>query len=79
VIFDNGGTLDKYIGDAVMRSGAPIFEGQRCCQRVDFGIRSSALIELNRDAAAQLARLRVGIRASITERYRGEHRLTTTA
>jgi adenylate cyclase len=64
VIFDNGGTLDKYIGDAVMAVfGAPISKGNDAAAAVNSAIQiQRLLIELNRDAAARdWPELRVGI------------------
>jgi len=64
VIFDNGGMLDKYIGDAVMAVfGAPISKGNDAENAVNSAIQiQRLLIELNRDAAArQWPELRVGI------------------
>ena len=64
VIFDNGGTLDKYIGDAVMAVfGAPISKGNDAASAVTSAIQiQRLLIELNRDAAARnWPELRVGI------------------
>src|SRR5215467_8343045 len=64
VIFDNGGTLDKYIGDAVMAVfGAPISKGKDAKNAVNSAIQiQRLLIELNRDAAARnWPELRVGI------------------
>jgi adenylate cyclase len=64
VIFDNGGTLDKYIGDAVMAVfGAPISKGNDAAAAVNSGIQiQRLLVELNRDAAARdWPELRVGI------------------
>ncbi|HET6841617.1 MAG TPA: adenylate/guanylate cyclase domain-containing protein [Candidatus Angelobacter sp.] len=64
VIFDNGGTLDKYIGDAVMAVfGAPISKGNDAANCVESAIQiQQLLIELNRDAAARKwPELRVGI------------------
>ena len=64
VIFDNGGTLDKYIGDAVMAVfGAPISKGNDAAAAVNSAIQiQRLLIELNRDAAArEWPELRVGI------------------
>lgn len=64
VIFDNGGTLDKYIGDAVMAVfGAPIPKGNDAAAAVNSAMQiQRLLIELNRDAAArEWPELRVGI------------------
>jgi adenylate cyclase len=64
VIFDNGGTLDKYIGDAVMAVfGAPISKGNDAAAAVNSAIQiQRLLVELNRDAAARRwPELRVGI------------------
>jgi adenylate cyclase len=64
VIFDNGGMLDKYMGDAVMAVfGAPISKGNDAENAVNSAIQiQRLLIELNRDAAArQWPELRVGI------------------
>lgn len=64
VIFDNGGTLDKYMGDAVMAVfGAPIAKGNDAANAVNSAIQiQRLLIELNRDAAARRwPELRVGI------------------
>jgi adenylate cyclase len=64
VIFDNGGTLDKYIGDAVMAVfGAPISKGNDAAAAVNSAIQiQRLLIELNRDAGARdWPELRVGI------------------
>lgn len=64
VIFDNGGTLDKYIGDAVMAVfGAPISKGNDAANAVTSAIQiQRLLVELNRDAAArEWPELRVGI------------------
>lgn len=64
VIFDNGGTLDKYIGDAVMAVfGAPISKGNDAANAVNSAIQiQRLLIELNRDAAARKwPELKVGI------------------
>lgn len=64
VIFDNGGTLDKYIGDAVMAVfGAPISKGNDAAAAVNSAMQiQRLLVELNRDAAARnWPELRVGI------------------
>jgi adenylate cyclase len=64
VIFDNGGTLDKYMGDAVMAVfGAPIAKGNDAANAVNSAIQiQRLLIELNRDATARKwPKLRVGI------------------
>ena len=64
VIFDNGGTLDKYMGDAVMAVfGAPISKGNDAANAVNSAVQiQRLLIELNRDAAARKwPELRVGI------------------
>ena len=64
VIFDFGGMLDKYIGDAVMAVfGAPITKGNDAANCVNAAIHiQRLLIELNRDAAARRwPELRVGI------------------
>jgi adenylate cyclase len=64
VIFDFGGMIDKYIGDAVMAVfGAPFSKGNDAANAVQSAIQiQRLLIELNRDAAArQWPELRVGI------------------
>lgn len=64
VIFDFGGTLDKYIGDAVMAVfGAPISKGNDAANCVKAAIHiQRLLVELNRDAEARgWPDLRVGI------------------
>jgi adenylate cyclase len=64
VIFDNGGTLDKYIGDAVMGVfGAPISKGNDAINAVKAAVEiQSLLVEMNRDAAARKwPELKVGI------------------
>src|SRR5437879_5792674 len=64
VIFDNGGTLDKYIGDAVMAVfGAPISKGNDAANAVRVAIEiQRLLVEMNRDAAARnWPELQVGI------------------
>lgn len=64
VIFDCGGMLDKYIGDAVMAVfGAPISKARDAVNAVNAAIQiQRLLIELNRDASARhWPELRVGI------------------
>jgi adenylate cyclase len=64
VIFDYGGTLDKYLGDAVMAVfGAPISKGNDAAHCVNSAVQiQRLLIELNRDAAVRKwPELRVGI------------------
>jgi adenylate cyclase len=64
VIFDHGGMLDKYIGDAVMAVyGAPISKGDDAANCVESAVQiQRLLIEMNRDAAArEWPELRVGI------------------
>lgn len=64
VIFDCGGTLDKFIGDAVMALfGAPLSKGNDAANGVQAAIQiQRLLIELNRDAALRhWPELRVGI------------------
>ncbi len=64
VIFDFGGMIDKYIGDAVMAVfGAPLSKGNDAANAVQSAIQIQRLLtELNRDAAArQWPELRVGI------------------
>lgn len=63
-IFDNGGTLDKYIGDAVMAVfGAPISKGNDAVNAVKAAVEiQKLLVEMNRDAAARnWPELQVGI------------------
>ncbi|HET9743363.1 MAG TPA: adenylate/guanylate cyclase domain-containing protein [Terriglobales bacterium] len=64
VIFDNGGTLDKYLGDGVMALfGAPLNKGNDAdnAVRTAQGIQR-LLVELNRDASERKwPELRVGI------------------
>jgi adenylate cyclase len=64
VIFDNGGTLDKYIGDAVMAVfGAPISKGNDALNAVKAAAELQRLVlEMNRDAKARdWPELQVGI------------------
>ncbi len=64
VIFDHGGMLDKFIGDAVMAVfGAPISKGNDSRNAVNSAIEIQCLVaEMNRDAAARKwPELRVGI------------------
>ena len=64
VIFDYRGTLDKYIGDAVMAVfGAPISKGDDAAHCVEAAIQiQKLLVEMNRDAAARRwPELKVGI------------------
>lgn len=64
IIFDHGGTLDKYLGDGVMALfGAPLSKGNDAENSVRAAQALQRLvIELNRDAAArQWPELRVGI------------------
>lgn len=64
IIFDCGGTLDKYIGDAVMAVfGAPISKGNDAVNAVKAATEIQRfLVEMNRDAAArQWPEIKVGI------------------
>ena len=64
VIFDNGGTLDKYIGDAVMAVfGAPISKGNDALNCVKAAVELQRLVvEMNRDAKARRwPQLEVGV------------------
>lgn len=64
VIFDHGGTLDKYVGDEVMAVfGAPLSKGNDAANAVRTAIEiEKLLVEMNRDAAARgWPELRVGI------------------
>jgi adenylate cyclase len=64
VIFDHGGTLDKYIGDAVMALfGAPISKGVDAINAVRAAVDLQKMVtQLNRDAAARKwPELQVGI------------------
>jgi len=64
VIFDHGGMIDKYIGDAVMAVfGAPISKGNDAANAVESAIQiQRTMAEMNLDAAArQWPELSVGI------------------
>lgn len=64
VIFDNGGTLDKYIGDAVMAVfGAPISKGNDALNAVKAAVDlQRLLVQMNRDAKQRgWPALKVGI------------------
>jgi len=64
VIFDNGGTLDKYMGDGLMALfGAPFSKGHDAINAVKAALDiQSLMMELNRDATARhWPELRVGI------------------
>jgi len=64
VIFDYGGTLDKYLGDGVMAVfGAPLSKGNDAASAVRSAIAIQRLVsEMNRDASARgWPRLGVGI------------------
>ncbi len=64
VIFAHGGTLDKYIGDAVMAVfGAPISKGNDAVNAVKASVEIQRLVlEMNRDAATrEWPELEVGI------------------
>ena len=64
VIFEMGGTLDKFIGDAVMAVfGAPLSKGHDALNAVRAAVNIQRLMtQLNRDAAARgWPELRVGI------------------
>ena len=67
VVFDHGGTLDKYLGDGLLAVfGAPISKGNDAANavRAAMGIQK-LLLELNRDSAArQWPELKVGIGVS---------------
>jgi adenylate cyclase len=64
VIFDHGGTLDKFLGDGLMANfGAPISKGNDAANAVKAALAIQALMfELNRDAQARnWPELQVGI------------------
>jgi len=64
VIFDYGGTLDKYLGDGVMAVfGAPLSKGNDAASAVRSAIAIQRLVsEMNRDASARgWPRLGIGI------------------
>ena len=64
VIFDHGGMIDKYIGDAVMAVfGAPISKGNDAANAVESAIQiQRTMAEMNLDAQArQWPELAVGI------------------
>jgi len=64
VIFDHGGTLDKYLGDGIMAVfGAPISKGNDAASAVQTAVAIQKLVqELNHDATARgWPRLRVGV------------------
>lgn len=64
VIFDHGGTLDKYIGDAAMAIfGAPFSKGNDAVNAVNAAVAIQSMIaELNRDAADRgHPELRIGV------------------
>lgn len=64
VIFDNGGTLDKYIGDGVMTIfGAPFSKGSDAANGVKAAMEiQNLMFELNRDAINRgWPELRIGI------------------
>jgi adenylate cyclase len=65
-IFDHGGTLDKYIGDAVMAIfGAPISKGNDAQRAVEAGVAIQKLVaDMNRDAA-QRGRPEIGVGVGI--------------
>ena len=64
VIFDHGGMIDKYIGDAVMAVfGAPISKGNDATRAVETAVQMQRLMaEINRDAQARhWPELQIGI------------------
>jgi adenylate cyclase len=64
VIFDHGGMIDKYIGDAVMAVfGAPISKGNDAARAVETAVQMQRLMaEINRDAQARhWPELQIGI------------------
>ncbi|MGH9668492.1 MAG: adenylate/guanylate cyclase domain-containing protein, partial [Terriglobales bacterium] len=67
VVFDHGGTLDKYLGDGLLAVfGAPISKGKDAANAVGAAIAIQKLVlELNRDSAARRwPELKVGIGVS---------------
>lgn len=67
VVFDHGGTLDKYLGDGLLAVfGAPISKGNDAANAVHAAMDiQKLLLELNRDSAArQWPELKVGIGVS---------------
>jgi adenylate cyclase len=67
VVFDHGGTLDKYLGDGLLAVfGAPISKGKDAANAVRAAIAIQQLVlELNRDSTArQWPELKVGIGVS---------------
>jgi len=67
VVFDHGGTLDKYLGDGLLAVfGAPISKGKDAANAVGAAIAIQKLVtELNRDSAArQWPELKIGIGVS---------------
>jgi adenylate cyclase len=67
VVFDHGGTLDKYLGDGLLAIfGAPISKGKDAANAVGAAIAIQRLVlELNRDSAArQWPELKMGIGVS---------------
>ncbi len=67
VVFDHGGTLDKYLGDGLLAVfGAPISKGKDAANAVGAAIAIQRLVqELNRDSAARKwPELKVGIGVS---------------
>ena len=67
VVFDHGGTLDKYLGDGLLAIfGAPISKGKDAANAVGAAIAIQKLVlELNRDSAARRwPELKIGIGVS---------------